>query len=79
SREEAEDLVQETYLRAFRAWRAHRRPEKVEAWLATICLNVVRSEYRWRSRRPAEQLAADPASREVAEDDTAVQALNALR
>src|SRR5688572_23652613 len=54
TREEAEDLVQETYLAAYRAWRDRRRPRKVEPWLATICLNLARSGYRYRSRRPRE-------------------------
>jgi RNA polymerase sigma-70 factor (ECF subfamily) len=53
-REDAEDLVQETYLAAFRAWQARRRPRKVEPWLATICLNLARSSYRRRARRPRE-------------------------
>ena len=54
NRQDAEDLVQETYLRAFRAWTEHRRPKKIEPWLATICLNLARSRYRARGRRPAE-------------------------
>jgi RNA polymerase sigma-70 factor, ECF subfamily len=54
AREDAEDLVQETYLAAYRAWVDERRPEKVEPWLATICLNLFRSQYRARRRRPAE-------------------------
>ncbi len=54
SREEAEDLAQDTYLAAFRAWTEHRRPQRVEPWLATICLNLARSRYRSWSRRPAE-------------------------
>jgi RNA polymerase sigma-70 factor (ECF subfamily) len=53
-REDAEDLVQETYLAAFRAWQARRRPQKIEPWLATICLNLARSSYRSRARRPRE-------------------------
>ena len=52
--EDAQDLVQETYLAAFRAWVDHRRPRKVEPWLATICLNLARSRYRARDRRPTE-------------------------
>ncbi len=52
--EDAEDLVQETYLAAFRAWQDHRRPRRVEPWLATICLNLGRSGYRHRARRPQE-------------------------
>ncbi|MEX2556515.1 MAG: sigma-70 family RNA polymerase sigma factor [Actinomycetota bacterium] len=55
----AEDLVQETYLRAYDAWIKHRRPDKVEPWLATICLNLGRSELRRRRRRP-EVLEASP-------------------
>jgi RNA polymerase sigma-70 factor, ECF subfamily len=54
NRQDAEDLVQETYLRAFRAWTDHRRPKRVEPWLATICLNLARSRFRARGRRPAE-------------------------
>jgi DNA-directed RNA polymerase specialized sigma24 family protein len=30
SRQDAEDLVQHTFLQAFRAWADHRRPKKVE-------------------------------------------------
>jgi RNA polymerase sigma-70 factor (ECF subfamily) len=52
--EDAEDLVQETYLAAYRAWRDRRRPRRVEPWLATICLNLGRSRYRSRGRRPVE-------------------------
>ena len=54
NRQDAEDLVQETYLRAFRAWTDHRRPKRVEPWLATICLNLARSRFRARGRMPAE-------------------------
>jgi RNA polymerase sigma-70 factor (ECF subfamily) len=52
--EDAEDLVQETYLAAFRAWSQDRRPDRPEPWLATICLNLARSRARSRRRRPAE-------------------------
>lgn len=54
SAQDAEDLVQDTYLAAFRAWTDERRPRKVEPWLATICLNLARSRYRARARRPIE-------------------------
>lgn len=49
----AEDLVQETYLRAFAAF-DQRRTDNTRAWLITICLNLVRSEARRRSRRVVE-------------------------
>jgi RNA polymerase sigma-70 factor, ECF subfamily len=51
-RADAEDLVQETYLRAWAAWRSGRRPRRVEPWLATICLNAGRD----RARRGATRL-----------------------
>jgi RNA polymerase sigma-70 factor (ECF subfamily) len=53
-RQDAEDLVQDTFLHAFRAWGEHRRPKRTEPWLATICLNLARSRYRARGRRPSE-------------------------
>ncbi|MGH2571983.1 MAG: RNA polymerase sigma factor [Actinomycetota bacterium] len=76
-REDAEDLVQETYLAAFRAWQAHRRPRKVEPWLATICLNLGRSSYRHRARRPEEASWEEMAPFE-ADADPEAEALNRL-
>jgi RNA polymerase sigma-70 factor, ECF subfamily len=52
--EDARDLVQETYLAAFAAWTKGRKPDRVEPWLATICLNLARSSYRRRAHRPQE-------------------------
>ncbi len=51
---DAEDLVQETYLRAWQGWCAGRRPRQVDAWMATICLNLARDAARARARRPRE-------------------------
>ena len=70
--EDARDLVQETYLAAFAAWTKGRKPNRVEPWLATICLNLARSSYRRRSHRPQEvpldgaASVADPADPERA-------------
>lgn len=50
--QDAEDLVQETYLHAWKAWRAGTRPRRVEPWLATICLNAGRDRARWAARHP---------------------------
>ena len=72
-RADAEDLVQETYLRAWQAWVAGRPPRRVEPWLATICLNLGRD----RARRAATRLevAAD-ALEEVADaTDVAAEAI----
>ena len=54
SRAQAEDLVQETYLHAYRAW-ARRRPADVRAWR----LNLARSQARRRAAHP-ETLSPDP-------------------
>jgi RNA polymerase sigma-70 factor (ECF subfamily) len=51
--QEPEDLVQETYLRAYAAFGSY-RGENTRAWLAAICMNVARSEARRRRRRPWE-------------------------
>jgi RNA polymerase sigma-70 factor (ECF subfamily) len=59
SRADAEDLVQETYLRAWQAWVAGRPPRRVEPWLATICLNLGRDRARRAATRvevPSAQL-----------------------
>jgi len=37
---EAEDLVQETFLRAFKAWDQFERGTQAKSWLFTICRNV---------------------------------------
>ena len=39
-RDEAEDLVQDTYLRAFRAWEQYTPGTRCKSWLFTICRNV---------------------------------------
>ena len=51
--QDPEDLVQETYLRAYAAFGSY-RGENARAWLAAICLNVARSQARRRRRRPLE-------------------------
>ena len=51
--QEPEDLVQETYLRAYAAFGSY-RGGNTRVWLAAICLNAARSESRRRRRRPWE-------------------------
>lgn len=76
--EETEDLVQETYMRVLEACRGHRRPERVAPWLATSCLNVVRSHY-WRRRRGIQEvLMVDPGRERSAATDTATEAIGRL-
>lgn len=40
SADEAEDLVQETFLRAYKSWDQFERGTKAKSWLFTICRNV---------------------------------------
>jgi RNA polymerase sigma-70 factor (ECF subfamily) len=47
---DAEDLVQETYLRAFRHWSTFDRDTDCKRWLATICRNAFRELYRREQR-----------------------------
>lgn len=49
SPDRAEDLVQETYLRAWRSWEQYTRGTRVKSWLFTICRNLfLRKEERGR-------------------------------
>jgi RNA polymerase sigma-70 factor, ECF subfamily len=49
-REAAEDCAQETFVRAYRAWRRWKPDSPPEAWLHRIALNVAAS-YRRKERR----------------------------
>jgi RNA polymerase sigma-70 factor, ECF subfamily len=54
SRDEAADLVQETFLRAFRTFGSFRPGTDSRAWLFTILYSVFSNRYRRRQRRPRE-------------------------
>ena len=51
SREQAEDLVQETFLRVFRARKTYRADAKFSTWVFTIAHNVAKNSNRRRARR----------------------------
>ena len=54
SREEAEDLVQDTYARAFRSWQSYTPGTNLRAWLLRILSNVNVERGRRLQRRPDE-------------------------
>ncbi|MDH3190928.1 MAG: sigma-70 family RNA polymerase sigma factor [Acidimicrobiia bacterium] len=51
---DAEDLVQETYLKAFRAYDSFQAGTNLKAWLYRILTNTFINKYRKDSRRPNE-------------------------
>jgi RNA polymerase sigma-70 factor, ECF subfamily len=52
SREEAEDLVQQAYERAFRSWRQYTPGTNLRAWLLRILTNLNIDQGRRRQRSP---------------------------
>src|SRR5881394_1669231 len=55
SREEAEDLVQQTYERAFRSWRQYTPGTNLRAWLLRILTNLNIDKGRRQQRSPDSQ------------------------
>jgi RNA polymerase sigma-70 factor (ECF subfamily) len=51
---DAEDLVQETYLKAYRAYHTFEAGTNLKAWLYRILTNTYINKYRKDSRRPSE-------------------------
>jgi RNA polymerase sigma-70 factor (ECF subfamily) len=67
---DAEDVTQQTFLNAYRAFERGERPRKPHNWLIKIAHNVCRMRWRQLGRRPQEvplESAGEPAS---PEDDT---------
>lgn len=54
NRPDAEDLVQETLLKAYRSYHTFKEGTNLRAWLFRILTNTFINEYRRRSRRPRE-------------------------
>lgn len=52
NRADAEDLVQETYLKAYRAWDSFEQGTNLKAWLYRILTNSFINTYRSKKRRP---------------------------
>src|SRR5947209_1665996 len=56
---DAEDLVQETYLRAYRGFNSFSEGTNLRAWLYRILTNTYINSYRAKQRRPEEQQLDD--------------------
>jgi RNA polymerase sigma-70 factor (ECF subfamily) len=87
SREEAEDLVQETYARAFRSWRSYTPGTNMRAWLLRILTNLNVDRGRRIQRAPQTQALeetdyylanklASAAGEDVLEQDVVVERLS---
>jgi RNA polymerase sigma-70 factor (ECF subfamily) len=55
SKEEAEELMQETYARAFRSWHSYTPGTNMRAWLLRILTNINIDQGRRKQRRPPER------------------------
>src|SRR5919204_4307709 len=55
TREEAEELMQETYARAFRSWRSYTAGTNLRAWLLRILTNLNIDRGRRQQRQPTMQ------------------------
>jgi RNA polymerase sigma factor (sigma-70 family) len=62
---EAEDLSQETFLRAYRAYRTLSPDANVRAWLFAIATNLSRNHFRSEKRRRVAHQAVSVESREA--------------
>src|SRR5207245_8312291 len=49
---DADDLVQETMLKAYRAWHQYEQGTNAKGWLLTILRHAFINEYRRRTRHP---------------------------
>lgn len=72
----AEDVTQETWLRAVRAWRRKGAPARPLAWLTTVARNLLASHYR--RRRPTSLDAVSPADVLAAMDNGRTQSAEAI-
>ncbi len=67
NREDAQDVVQDTFLSVFRAIRTLREPRSFSTWLYRIALNQCRA--RWRSRNSEISLDEPVSGRDGADQD----------
>jgi len=75
--DEAGDLVQETYLRAYRAWEGFQPGTNARAWLFTICRNVFLRSRERRGRAVEIPVDVDPEVEALAATAGVWEAMNA--
>lgn len=67
----AQDLVQETLLKAYQSWESYETGTNCRGWLMTILRNKFISEFRKRKRRPSRLAIEDLPDRSILEDRNA--------
>ena len=73
---QAKDLVQETYLKAYRFIDKYQRGTNAKAWLFKILKNAYINEYRKKSKRPQQVDLEDFISYHDTDEDSKVQYLD---
>jgi len=76
---DAEDLVQETYLRAYRGFQNFTEGTNLRAWLYRILTNAFINTYRARQRRPTESDLGDVEDMYLYRRLASLDAVNASR
>ena len=66
-RDLAEDVTQETWLRAVRAWHVDGVPDRPLAWLTTVARNLLANHFRRRPLEPLDQAVAESVAHEEGE------------
>jgi RNA polymerase sigma-70 factor (ECF subfamily) len=62
-RDLAEDIVQEAWLRAVKAWHAHGIPDTPQAWLTTVARNLLLNHFRRLPNEPLDESLVAAAAR----------------
>ncbi len=69
--DQAEDLTQETFLRAYRNWEKYTPGTRARSWLFTICRNLfIRREERSRRHQEIVQEASEEDPRQISREAT---------
>jgi RNA polymerase sigma-70 factor (ECF subfamily) len=66
-RDLTEDVVQETWLRAVRAWQVDGVPEKPMAWLTTVASRILANHFRRRAPERFDEASHDVAAVDLSE------------
>src|ERR671933_818291 len=67
--EDAEDVVQTTFMNAYRAFARGERPRTPQNWLITIAHNVCRQRFRQLQRQPNELPLEEELAETIQDDD----------